>query len=392
MLASPFQALLLIVPLLGAAPLVAQTVWTVGPTSPHTTIAAAIAAAQPGDIIAVQAGTYAPFTLDKGLTIRAEPIGAAVQIQLSTTAQTTALIASGAHARICGIDFPRFHIGHGVLSFEDCEFVAPNDLVSSNITLLGGSATFTRCRVIHGVPAVYANTGALSFVQCEVRGGSTMLYNSSSSAVYAWGTAKVHASDSLFAAGQGWSASTGWPGIWAVQNNEIDLVDCVVTGGDYVQPTAQYGGPAISANINSIVRHHRCTLTSGVSTSGSEPPTVGNVITEPLLGVSIQEPGLLLGGSLHADFSAEPGDMVVVLASFGLTAPTTAPLVTPLQWGFAAQGSVVSWQIADASGNATYGFSIPSHPAYRDLGVWLTGAAFAGLPGRLSPPVGGVIR
>lgn len=31
-------------------------------------------------------------------------------------------------------------------------------------------------------------------------------------------------------------------------------------------------------------------------------------------------------------------------------------------------------------------------PMFRDHGVWLTGASPGGLPGRLSPPIGGVIR
>lgn len=382
---------LLALAFLGVTPLAAQTVWTVGPTQPHTTIAAAIAAASPGDVLAVQAGTYAPFTLDKALTIRAEPVGVAVTVT-STTTTTTVLLPSSGQARICGIDFPGIQLGAGLVSFEDCDFVAPANGTSGNVAILLANATFTRCRILGGIPAVRLQDGAASFVQCEVRGGGTLFYNASTSAIYAWGFAKVHATSSVLAAGPGWNLAGSWPAVWAVQNNEIDLVDCVVTGGDYVQPNAVAGGSAIVANTYSVVRHHRCTLTSGVGTSGSAPTTVGNVVATPLLGVSIQEQGLALGGSLHADFAAEPGDLIFVLASFGLRAPSPAPLVAPWQWGFAQEGTVVSLQLANAAGGATYGFSIPSDPAYRDLGVWLTGAAFTGLPGRLSPPVGGVIR
>lgn len=81
-----------------------------------------------------------------------------------------------------------------------------------------------------------------------------------------------------------------------------------------------------------------------------------------------------------------------MLASFGLHLPAPAPLVAPSDWGFTVSGTVVSLQFADAADQATYGLRIPSDPAFRDLGVWFMGAAFAGLPGRLSPPVGGVIR
>lgn len=362
------------------APLCAQTVLHVGPGQTHTTIAAAVAAAAPGDVLAVHAGTYSGLTIDKGLLIRAEPTGAAVYV----ASTTSFLVPSTVHSRICGIDFERIHIGIGVESFEDCD--------AESVSILGGAATFQRCRIQNGVPAVYINAGEASFVQCEVRGGGTGFYNASTSAVYAWGSAKVHASNSVFAAGFGYGLATGWPGIWAVQNNEIDLVDCEVTGGDYLQPNAQPGGAALIANSNATIRHHRCTLTSGVGTIGSQPPTMGPVTHTPLLGASMQEQGLFLAGSLHADFAGEPGDLVVVLAAFGLNAPTPAPLVAPLQWGFDANGAVVSWLPADVAGRATYGFSIPSDPAFRDLGVWLTGAAFAGLPARLSPPIGGVIR
>ncbi len=387
-----FHSLLPVLVSLCAAPLVAQTVWHVGPGQPLPTIGAAIAIASPGDVLAVRAGTYPPFTLDKGLTIRAEPVGAAVNVAYSASATTTMLMPGNAHARICGVDFPNLLHSGGVTSFEDCDFLTPPSSFAPSVVVLGGAATFVRCRIRDGLPAVYVQSSVLSLVQCEVRGGDTYHYNAATSALYAWGTAKVHASNCVLEAGRGWSQAMGWPGVFAVQDNEIDLVDCDVRGGDYLTPNALLGGAAIAASSSAVVRQHRCTLTPGVGTLGVGPTTAGNVLAAPQLGASLREPGLLLGAGLHVDLAAEPGDLVFVLASFGLSLPAPAPLVAPSHWGFAAHGTVVSLQFADAAGHATYGFAIPSDPAFRDLGVWLMGAAFAGLPGRLSPPVGGVIR
>jgi hypothetical protein len=62
---SPLFALLLFTPWLQAG------VLTVGPTGAFANVAAALAAAQPGDTILVEPGTYGPFQVDKSVRIAA---------------------------------------------------------------------------------------------------------------------------------------------------------------------------------------------------------------------------------------------------------------------------------------------------------------------------------
>ena len=102
--------------------------------------------------------------------------------------------------------------------------------------------------------------------------------------------------------------------------------------------------------------------------------------------------GRVCGGTITANFTAEPFDVVFVMATFQQAPPTPAPFVEPEQCRFAALGFVVDIRYANAAGAASLGIAIPNQAALRGLGVWLMGASGVALPFKLSVPVGGLIQ
>lgn len=110
-------------------------------------------------------------------------------------------------------------------------------------------------------------------------------------------------------------------------------------------------------------------------------------------GTLLPGTGTAVPGQPSSEFRDAPSSPVFVLAAFGLTAPTTAPLVTPLPWGFTPQNAaVVAVLVGTGSGIAICSLPNPADPQLHDLGIWLTGASLAQLPAQLSPPVGGILR
>lgn len=136
------------VAVLGAVPLAAQATLHVSPTGPFTEIGAAVAAANPGDTILVQSGTYASFTVTEaisvlgdsaggvfvtgGFEVRNVPVGGAVHIA------NLELVQSSSSSWIRDNDAP-VHLDHvqSLRTFgftvERCELVT-----MSRCTLRGG--------------------------------------------------------------------------------------------------------------------------------------------------------------------------------------------------------------------------------------------------------------
>ncbi|MBK8098836.1 MAG: hypothetical protein IPK26_17115 [Planctomycetes bacterium] len=371
-----------------AGHLLSQTTFRVGPGEAYATIQDAVGAATAGDIVEVLAGSYPGFTLDKALTIRAEPTGAVVEASSAIVGPPV-----GGHARLCGLRLRNVQLfGSGAASFESCELLGTPGSFAPPVVANGAAATFWRCRIADGPGGIQASASNLTLVQCDVSALGTYLYLLSISALDLRNGCVVHVSDSTLAAGRGTALAGAWPGIYVISQSQLDIVDSTVRGGDYQGQSNQVGGSAIEVGVDSVARQQRCTLLAGTGTAGPGNPS-SRVTNAPLLGVHIAEPTLALGGSLTAEFRDAPSSPVFVLAAFGLTPPTTAPLVTPLHWGFTPQNAaVVAVLVADGSGNAAYSLPIPADPQLRNLGIWLTGASLAQLPAQLSPPVGGVLR
>lgn len=369
-----------------AASLAAQTVHLVDAN--QSSIQTAIAAAAPGDIIAIAAGSYAAFTLDKALTIRAEPLGAVVEIggwpstQLSTPIQLN--LPAGAHARVCGLELRKTVInGSGVASFEQCHFRG----WGAALNVVGGHATLWRCRTSDAFAGITAQNASLALTQCDIRGALSSLYLVPTSAVYLR-NATMHAASTVFVAGNASGNGGGFACVHSPDASTIDLVDCSLLGGD----TMHYGDAAIST-INSSVRHQRCQFTSGTGPLGAQGPVLGPITAAPLLGVEVLENELALGSTFTTQFRGENNGLVLVLAAFELQAPGTVPLVAPLHWGYTSPNVLTAAVLfGDANGVSSLSVPIPADPALRDLGIWLSGIEFATAPLQISPPVGGALR
>lgn len=365
----------------------AQATRTVGAGQQYTTIQAAIDAANPGDTVAVHAGSYATFLLTKSLTVRAEPLGAVVEVN-----DPVFQVPAGGHARIAGLRCLRSTSCYlaGLTSFEQCEFLGVSPY--PNVLVQDGSATFWRCRVADGIGGIRAIRAHVSIVQTDITCAAAGFYLATMSALRL-DDSHAHISSSTLTAGRGFDFAGSWPGILALGSSILDVVDSTVTGADYTGTTATViGAPAIRVGAGSVGRHWRCVLTPGTTANGAG--LASESIATPLLGCTVREPALTPGSSLTADFRAEPTAAVLVVAAFGLATPAATPFVQQMHWGFTAPaGQVLALAFADSQGQATHALGIPASPIFLGVGVWLTGAELGQAASIvLSPPVGGVIR
>jgi nitrous oxidase accessory protein NosD len=375
----------------------AQTTHHVGVGQTWLTIDDAIQAASPGDVIAVTAGWYGDFTCSKSVTIRAEPTGAFVQ-----TWRATVQVPAGGHTRFCGLHMLNVAVGAagggaGVVSFESCEMTNAFFGTDPALTVNGTAVSLWRCRLANAAGGILAYDARLAIVQCDISSGASSSGTVTTlSALDLRQGSRAHVASSTLAAGAGSGYSGAWPGIFVLGMSAVDVVDSTVRGGDYTAPSA-LGGPAIQVGAtatSALVRQARCSLIAGAGPGGLGPIAIPAVLpTGDLLGVGVAESVVSAGGSVTADFQTTPATPVYVLAGLGLKPPAWAALATPLQWGFTApNGVVLGVVVTGGTGTASYGLSIPPHPALRDTGVWITGVGLGHLPTELSPPVGGVIR
>lgn len=365
----------------------AQATRTVGAGQQYLTIQAAIDAANPGDTVAVHAGSYSTFTLAKSLTVRAEPLGAVVDVS-----EPVFQVPIGGHARIAGLRCHRSTSCSlaGLTSFEQCEFLGVSPY--PNVVVQDGSATFWRCRIADGIGGIQAIRAHVSIVQTDITCAASGFYLATMSALRL-DDSHAHVASSTLTAGLGFGQAGSWPGILVLGASVLDVVDSTVTGSDYVGTTPSVvGAPAIRVGVGSVGRHWRCVLSPGTTANG--PGGASQSVETPLLGCSVRETSLGLGSSMTTDFRAEPAAPVAIVAAFALSTPTPTPFVQQLHWGFTSPAAqVLAFSIADSQGHLAHSLGIPASPIFLGVGVWLTGAEFGTSASIvLSPPVGGVIR
>ena len=378
--------------LVTTATLAAQQTLHVGPGQPFADIQAAISASSPGDTIAVRTlglnVSYPPFSVTHSLTIRTEPPAPDLQSRAQCELFTIALGAGD-----------QVHL-------QDLVFVQRPDLQSS---ITGGLVDMERVTLtiaIGGPVYHYAlllaatqssvilrgctqGAGVSRYDRCALAAADCYLlsagfYNAIPTPVLDLQRSTAYLSHCSVRCAFPYGGSAGI----VLDNSRLDLVDCLIAG----QASPSWNpvpSPSIFVDAASLVRQHRCTFDSG---TGSGTGIVGVVQPFVHLGATMPEAGLLLGGSMTAQFRAEPFDPVFVMASFAIAPPSPAPLVEPDQWGFAAQGFVVGVQSADAAGDATYGITIPNQPALRGVGIWLMGVSGSSVPLRMSVPLGGRLQ
>jgi hypothetical protein len=396
-----------------AGTLAAQTVHTVGPGG-FATIQAAINAAANGDVVVIQSGSYAAFTLAKDLTLTAAP-GATVDVAPATIfGLNVTMLQPPTSARLAGmrfrtVQFPvtlcQTQVLGGTVHFADCAFESSNNQLIPTAALLVQNARLAmqRCVVIGGGLAAI---GQGSSSGCD---GMTIA------------NAEIAAVDCLFFGGNlNWDfTGRGGHGV-LVDNSDVQFANCFASGGDnaawnpawppgdgvHVSSTSRVwiadselrggnghtnaGGSGL-ANLGFIAAlQARSTFVGG---AGAPPgaPVVGPLANAPLLGLDGATPAITLGSTWPVRYRAAPSTPVLVLWSDQLAASTQSLVSEPV-WLPAANFAVAGAGVTDANGVAAFAFAVPSATSLLHATCFVQ--AFAGLaqPLEAAPPVGGTIR
>ncbi|MBK7876863.1 MAG: hypothetical protein IPJ77_14150 [Planctomycetes bacterium] len=216
---------------LALTPVASANTWVVdaanGPGSQFDEIGVAIAAAAPGDLILVRAGSYSPFVLDKGLTILAD---AGTDVPGTVTVQNVASV----RAIVAGLDCDGLVVSNcarvvllqgltvrglsGGWTSAAVEIDSSIDVRLQSVTVPGGATTLPSTS---GQSAVRVNGARVELVRCDLRGrDGRPTFNQSSSLFRPNGGdglvvdtgANVHVALSSVRGGRGGDAG-GTPGI-----------------------------------------------------------------------------------------------------------------------------------------------------------------------------------
>ncbi len=337
----------------------AQTVHQVG-IGGFMTIDAAIAAASPGDTILVAPGQHAPFTLQKGLTIRGF---SSTQIITFGNFHPTAHIPAGQKAHLAGLAFTSLFCS-GDVTIDSCSFSTIPRLVLTQATV-----HLQRCTVLGTMLNLGWSTAPISLQDSELyatnssfRGidglftgtGAMTLVNS-----------KLYGSQLTIESGTGPAAD---PALTADATSEVVLCDSTILG-----PTG--GCPLIASQG----RLDRCTLS----------PACSPLPTLPVLGIS-QQINPQIGQHLVVAFRSAPGDLIFVWAAFEL-APQHVPFLQGPALLPLASAFPLTTLVADANGNAGAHWPVPFNLSLQHHQVWLQGVQGTSLPLPASVAVGGLL-
>ncbi len=384
---------LLLIPALLPAAASAQSVLRVGPNRAFTEIFAATMAAQPGDVVLVDTGGYRNFNATQSITIRADPVGAFVEVA-APSMLTSVSPGVGEHIIMEGLTF------------------------AGEVDVFGpGNASFTRTVFRHALST--GGDSSVALTGCQLIAPDTLPVGRP--ALIAVGTSTVSAVQTSFDGGTHFFVGT--PGIAASQSAQLHLSSCSVVGGvesrlhhfvpnsgmvlrDAARawivdcdvsgyPFSNFGGiPSGRAIINlgtEPVIFERCNITTG-----SMPPvlaaTTGIVTPGFLLGISTPTTHLQRGAPMQIDFRTRPSLPVVMHTALELGPATFHPLLSQPEWGFSTNTIYFAFMLADVNGFASTSLTIPNIPAALNRSFWFTGWSAMGLPAQLSPTFGGVVH
>ncbi|MDO8348772.1 MAG: hypothetical protein Q7T30_00945, partial [Planctomycetota bacterium] len=388
------------VSLLSLGTLPAQTIHNVGPGG-FAQIHTAIAAAAPGDVIVVQAGTYDPFTLNKGLTLTAAP-GAVVNIaqpQVLGTVMTVFQIPAGQRAHVVGIrfrnpqqflSFDLVNVLGGTIAFADCVFEGHASAMDPGLSVRQSDVVMQRCIVLGGAitnasagyggggnDALLLDQSRLAASDCLFLGGSLNWdFGGDAGNGITASNSRLHLSHCTAMGGDNHAFNPGYPpgnGILVRPGATAWLADCLVIGGS----GHTIAGAAGLLNLGTTpVGLARTTLGGGFG-APTGPASLGPTAPAPLLSVTTTGP-LGRGTTWQVTYEATAGTPVLALLSDRLAPSLDARVVQPAWAGANATG--VAFGIVGASGAITFPFAVPNAPSLLHAIVWLHGVAGTSLP------------
>ena len=404
---SPLLQLLLVAGVVTAAPAVAQATHLVGPGG-FPQITDAIAAAQPGDLILVQQGTYLPFDVPIGVRIVA-PNGASVTPTAGANFTRQVTPPAGQQATIAGLIFRTVSFyppaiwpvklnitGHVV--FTDCYFTSNNADYPGSPTVCNGDVQFDRCVWLGLDDCLQISGGRVQLNECSLTGIWTSYNPPPARAILiTGGELAVFSSDLRGSSGAPSGSCPGSAGIELLGSARLRLVDSTVLGGD-----GWPGCPGASGVANSTgfaVLHARSQVVGGTGAfSVQEPPFTGLEVAAPLVGGfgPIDGPGVggpytgtVIGpvtgiAAVGLTFAREPAVQLPFLAQSVHFNPAD---VIAYQWG------VTSAPLPGWPGFGTFTIQTASlSQAMQGLEFWLHPLVWDGGALQVGPTLGGVVR
>ena len=364
----------------------AQSTWVVGGVGGLPQIRQALAVAQPGDVIEVHPGTYAQFTADVGVTIRALTPGSVLIVPdpayygpcllCGQAARTVQAPPAGQSLHVTGLVYTN---------------VSATGL-STWLEVRDGRVTLDECgvggRALAPSACVWIEDAHVHLQKCVV-----------SYQAYASGFAGIHAVDSVVTAVDTRVQVQGpftnghclrLPGT-TFQGSRLTLAGigetCVVAGGApvWISDSQISGGSQNHCTITGAVELARCTLFPPAAACG----VVGSGTS--LLGVG-RPAALQAGATFQLDFQTTANGFVLVFAGPELAAESWAPLLVQPSWLQEATSFPVTLLLADAEGAASVAWPIPAGPGITNQKLWFKGLSGWSFPLQVSPPVGGVVR
>src|SRR5688572_24959942 len=299
--------------LLVQLPLCAQAVLHVPASYPQ--IGAAIAAAQPGDVVEVATGTYESFTCNKAITITARA-GATVQVVAPmpvTTPWVTATngfaVPPGGLAKVNGVHFgnasfllrQRVAVTSGSVAFENCWLEAAHD-GDAGLRVDNAAVWLRNCRCSgqestgpasiggNGLPCagLLANTAFVAAVDCEFAGGRLLPdgFSGAGDGIRAT-SSSVHLVRCTVTSGPSFSLGCFYPnghGLHVINGAGTWVVDSTLRGASGPMCT---GGSDALRNAGTVpVNLTRVVTIPGVGSTSSGAATVGPTVADNALGLA----------------------------------------------------------------------------------------------------------
>lgn len=394
-------SLLFMVPATGQATLV------VGPGS-YPQITDAIAAANPGDLILVQPGSYLPFNVSIGVRVLA-PNGATVTTPpggggLPWLHQIQA--PAGQQTEITGLTFrtnsayppaepPVAVRATGQVRFADCQFYNWADYPSSSV-YCNGDVRFDRCTWDGVYQSLTIQGGRAALSHCQLRTLQMLSVPLSASCIGASNCElAIHASTLRGAHGTlGSSAPTGAPAIQIGTATRMTLADCAVYGGN------SYSG-AVSAIVSTSafpILHARSVVLSGTPGFSGGPPVPAPNFSG--LEQSAPLPGALapirptIGATGSGTVIGQTNHLTLLALTFALTpAASVSFAAQPIHFDPAASAIYDIGILNGASswtGFGTYAWQTPAlPPGVFGLQFWLHPLVWDGATFQVGPSFGG---
>jgi hypothetical protein len=386
----------------------AQTIHLVGPGG-LAQIRDALAIAAPGDVIHVQPGLYAHFTVSVGVTIRAlvpgtvdvryDPAFAAPGCPTNpycvyTEGPTVLQPPSGQTAQLIGLRFqptvvpvsgsvyPIRHIvavRGGRVALDECQLdgdVGALNVTQAFVTLQNCTLTATGSTVEgYGLAAASAQVSATG---CTFTGNATAGTFPGNLPGYGIRLNNTTLQGSNLVV-QGGASLSGGPGAAALRSdgpNTIWISDSTLTSG---------GPTACPITLGAATgRIDRCVLAPALASCASLPRG---------LVVGIDRPQPLQNGVPFAlTFRTAAGQIVGVftaheLGSTNLPGLAEQPILLAPNTAFPS-----GLFVAGPNGVVTASWNIPAGPAFVDRSLWFQAASSVTLPVQLSPVAGGIVR